>query len=46
MSNEKRKKYEKPVLKKEGAMKFPVEIIQESNKKTICHQCSGCHGCR
>lgn len=46
MTRSKKKKYEKPILKKENTMKFPVEIIEESNRKIVCRQCSNCHGCR
>lgn len=47
MKKDKKKVYEKPILKKEETMKFPVEIINESSEKEIvCKQCSGCHGCR
>lgn len=46
MANERQKKYERPVLKKEKTMKFPIEIIEDSNRKIVCRQCSGCHGCR
>ena len=38
--------YEKPVLIKEKTMNFPIELINDSNKKIVCRQCSGCHGCR
>ncbi len=39
--------YEKPTLKKEEIMIFPVEIINKStDNKIVCKQCSGCHGCR
>jgi hypothetical protein len=41
-----KKKYEKPVLKKESKMTFPLEIIDKLNRKIVCRQCSGCHGCR
>ena len=47
MKKIKKKTYEKPVIKKEKTMNFPVEIINtQSNKKIVCRQCSGCHGCR
>jgi hypothetical protein len=46
MKKEEKKKYEKPVLKKEGKMTFPVDIINDSGNKVVCRQCSGCHGCR
>lgn len=38
--------YEKPILVKENIMKFPLQIIDKANKKVVCKQCSGCHGCR
>ena len=38
--------YDKPVLKKEETMKFPMEIINSRGEKVVCRQCSGCHGCR
>ena len=41
-----KKKYEKPILKKETTMKFPIEIINSVGKKIGCRQCTGCHGCR
>ncbi|MBW1795161.1 MAG: hypothetical protein JRJ38_12160 [Deltaproteobacteria bacterium] len=41
-----KKVYKKPVLKKERTMKFPIEIIDDSNKRMVCRQCSSCHGCR
>lgn len=42
-----KKVYEKPILKKEKKMNFPVEIINKSTgKKYVCKQCSGCHGCK
>ena len=46
MDEVKKKLYEKPFIKKEDSMKFPTEIISESNKKVVCRQCAGCHGCR
>ena len=45
MKKDKKKAYEKPTLKKEKTMNFPIEIINDSNKKIVCRQCSGCHGC-
>jgi len=41
-----KKKYVKPICIKEKEMNFPNKIINESNKKIVCRQCSGCHGCR
>lgn len=47
MRKTEKKDYAKPTLKKEKAMKFPVEIINKSTgNKIVCRQCSGCHGCR
>ena len=46
MKNVKKKTYEKPVLKKEKTMNFPIEIINSSGKRIVCKQCSSCHGCR
>ncbi len=46
MKKDKKKTYEKPTLKKEKTMSFPIEIINDSNKRIVCRQCSGCHGCR
>ena len=47
MNKDKKKVYEKPVLKKEQTMRFPVEIINKSTgKRIVCMQCSSCHGCR
>lgn len=37
--------YEKPFIKKETQMNFPVEIIDSLGSKIVCRQCSGCHGC-
>lgn len=39
-------KYEKPKIKKNKGMSFPLEIIAANGKKVVCRQCSGCHGCR
>lgn len=47
MNKDKKKTYEKPVLKKEKTMNFPVEIINDSSgKRIVCRQCSSCHACR
>lgn len=40
-----KKRYEKPTIKKEKTMNFPIEIIMKG-RKVVCRQCSGCHGCR
>jgi len=43
---EKEKKvYQKPILRKEKTMNFPLEIFLEG-RKVVCRQCSSCHGCR
>ncbi len=44
--NGSKRSYEKPTLKKEETMNFPLEIINDSGNKVVCRQCSGCHGCR
>lgn len=47
MKKAEKKAYEKPTLKKEKTMRFPVEIINKlTGKKIVCRQCSSCHGCR
>ena len=46
MGETKKKPYKKPTVKKENSMQFPTEIISASNKKVVCRQCAGCHGCR
>ena len=46
MKKDKKKTYEKPTLKKEKTMNFPIEIINSSCKRIVCRQCSACHGCR
>ncbi len=42
----KKRTYEKPEMKKEEKMIFPVEIINAKGEKVVCRQCSSCHGCR
>lgn len=42
----KKKVYEKPAVKREETMKFPLEIISNLTNQTVCRQCSSCHGCR
>ena len=50
-------RYEKPFLKKEKTMNFPIKILEThvnshfghdvgSGNKIVCKQCSECHGCR
>lgn len=46
MNKDKKKAYQKPTLKKEKTMNFPIEIINSAGKRIVCRQCSGCHGCR
>lgn len=46
MKKKKSVKYEKPILKKEKTMNFPIEIINAAGKRVVCRQCSSCHGCR
>lgn len=46
MKERKKKAYEKPVLKKEKTMNFPVEIIDSLGKRIACRQCSSCHACQ
>ena len=41
-----KKKYERPVVTREKKMDFPIRILEASNGKIICKQCSSCHGCR
>lgn len=38
--------YEKPVLKKEDKMIFPLTLVNLANRELACRQCSSCHGCR
>lgn len=46
MKKDKKRPYERPVLKKEKTMNFPIEIINSFGKRIVCRQCSSCHGCR
>lgn len=46
MKTKAKKAYEKPVLKKEGKMQFPLAVINASDSGLACRQCSSCHGCR
>lgn len=38
--------YEKPLLKKEEKMTFPLQILKSKYPTLACRQCSSCHGCR
>jgi len=40
-----KRKYDKPLLRKEKIMNFPLEIIMQG-RKIVCRQCSSCHNCR
>lgn len=40
------KAYEKPSIKKEKTMRFPLELLEATGKGVVCRQCSSCHGCR
>ena len=40
-----KKDYQKPVMKKENSMNFPIEIMS-NGKSIVCRGCSSCHGCR
>jgi len=46
MDRGKKKEYRKPELKKIEKMVFSLEIFNNKGDKTICRQCSSCHGCR
>ena len=46
MKETKKKPYKKPIIKKEDRMNFPLEVVNQANKKVACKQCSGCHWCR
>ena len=40
-------KYEKPWIKKEKMMRFPLDILQRKSGKYVdCKQCGSCHGCK
>jgi hypothetical protein len=38
--------YERPIIKKEAKMQFPIKMIEAKVKKEVCRQCSSCHSCR
>jgi len=38
--------YEKPIVKREGEMRFMRDIIASARNDLACRQCSSCHGCR
>lgn len=46
MKKIKKKVYEKPIVRKQMKMDFPLQIINASNRELACRQCSSCHGCR
>ncbi len=39
------RKYQKPVFKRKKGLDFVFRPVREG-WKTVCRQCSGCHGCR
>ncbi len=41
-----KKPYERPIVIKEKAMRFPLRVLTGSGKEIVCNQCSACHGCR
>lgn len=41
-----RKKYEKPMAKKQEKMTFTVRGLPKRDAALACRQCSSCHGCR
>lgn len=40
------RRYERPKIKKQSAMVFPLLILQGKRGRLACRQCSSCHGCR
>ncbi|MBU2601800.1 MAG: hypothetical protein KKA32_06485 [Actinobacteria bacterium] len=46
MTEKKTKTYEKPAIKKQVGMEFPLRGIEGVSKELACRQCSSCHGCR
>ncbi len=46
MADKKAKAYQKPEIKKQEKMKFPLCGVENRNKVLACRQCSSCHGCR
>jgi len=46
MKKTKKRAYEKPIIKKQLRMVFPLKIINAANRELSCRQCSSCHGCR
>jgi len=45
-SENKSRKYEKPLLEEHKELTFPLHILEKFNKGRFCVQCSSCHGCR
>lgn len=46
MAAKKAKTYEKPAIKKQDKMEFPLRGVENVSKELACRQCSSCHGCR
>lgn len=46
MADKKTKAYEKPQIRKQDKMKFPLQGVESASKGLACRQCSSCHGCR
>jgi hypothetical protein len=46
VAEKKAKTYEKPQLKRQEKMTFPLRGVEGSDKQLACRQCSSCHGCR
>ncbi len=46
MAEKKAKTYQKPEIRKQSKMEFPMRGIEVDGKGLACRQCSSCHGCR
>lgn len=46
MADKKAKVYQKPDIKKQDKMKFPLRGVDNVSTELACRQCSSCHGCR
>ncbi len=46
MAEKKFKSYEKPQIKKQEKMTFPLRGVEDPERHMLCRQCSSCHGCR
>lgn len=38
--------YEPPTIEKVAKMRFPLDILEDHGKRTVCKQCTSCHTCR